>query len=270
MHKRTKLTQLIREQLYQKYKEWFQRKELTILYMVHYNTICKVIKRGKLWDFTVHKSTRNDYRSIEYNLKRLSRIELTINKKRAKRGNVVRYEKQYAWELWHIDVHKLKNIKGQNPKKKKYLASIIDDATRMSYTEIIHNKKAKTLAIFMKRAYKWFRNKGITIQTLLSDNGLEFTTHHKRSRQYHSFEKILAVLWIKHRYTRVCRPQTNGKVERFWRIIKDNFSSKYHFEDWKDFSIKFYQWLFEYNHKRKHWWIKFITPFEKLQLILIK
>jgi transposase InsO family protein len=95
---------------------------------------------------------------------------------------------------------------------------VIDDATRITYAEVLSNKRAKTLADFMRRAYKWFQNKGITIKKLLSDNGLEFTTHHKESRHLHSFEVMLQKLNIIHKYTRVRRPQTNGKIERFWRL----------------------------------------------------
>jgi len=43
----------------------------------------------------------------------------------------------------------------------------------------------------------------------MSDNGLEFTTHHKLSKPEHSFEKMLVKLNIKHSYTKVRRPQTN-------------------------------------------------------------
>jgi hypothetical protein len=39
------------------------------------------------------------------------------------------------------------------------MASVIDDATRLDYSEVLPNKKAKTLANFVKRAYKWFKNK---------------------------------------------------------------------------------------------------------------
>lgn len=31
--------------------------ELSVYYRVHYNTIRKIIKRWKNWDFSVHKST---------------------------------------------------------------------------------------------------------------------------------------------------------------------------------------------------------------------
>jgi hypothetical protein len=39
------------------------------------------------------------------------------------------------------------------------MTSIIDDATRINYSEVLPNKKAKTLANFIKRVYLWFKNK---------------------------------------------------------------------------------------------------------------
>ena len=90
-----------------------------------------------------------------------------------------------TWELVHIDLHKGKILSEKIQKKKKYIAWIIDDATRLQYWEILSDKKAKTLAGFIKRAYAWFKN--IELQ-LMSDNWLEFTTHHKLSRLKHSFE----------------------------------------------------------------------------------
>ena len=96
-------------------------------------------------------------------MKQIFKKEKKIQKK-LNRDKILRYEKEMAWEMVHIDVHKRKNIKWENPNKKKYMASIIDDATRMSYTETLPNKKAKTLSEFLKRAYKWFKNKGVTIK----------------------------------------------------------------------------------------------------------
>ena len=71
-----------------------------------------------------------------------------------------------------------------------------------------------------------------------------------------------------HKYTRVKRPQTNGKIERFWRIFEEQFFRKYTFSSNKDFNMKFKDWLVFYNTKRKHWWIKFITPMQKLEILL--
>lgn len=157
-----------------------------------------------------------------------------------------------------------------DPKKKKYAVALVDDATRMKYLEILPNKKAKTLATFMKRAYLWFKSRGIIFKRLLSDNGLEFTTHHKKARTAHSFEKMLLKLNIVHKYTKVRRPQTNGKVERFWRIFNEEFFFKYTFSSWKVCNIQMKDWICYYNTKRKHGGIKYMTPLQKFEKLLLE
>ena len=276
MHKLTKLTPFMRKEIYAKYNKkmtetkWKKKEEcyqeLWEYYRVHINTIRKIIKRGKHWDFSIHKSTTRA--NLWHRFKSFTKSEKKLLKRLERESWIVRYEKEMAGEMVHIDLHKQKNIKWENPKKKKYWAWVIDDATRITYAEVLPNKRAKTLADFMRRAYKWFLSRGITIKKLLSDNGLEFTTHHKESRHLHSFEIMLQKLNIIHKYTRVRRPQTNGKIERFWRIINDNFFFKHSFTSHKDFSMKFMDWLTFYNYKRPHWGIKYMTPMEKFEKLL--
>lgn len=276
MHSRTKLTPFLRKEIHAKYKvkmrstKWKKKEEyyeeLATFYRVHYNTIRKVVYRGDKHDFMVHKSTTRA--NLGHCFKKHTKAERKLLKTLKRESGIIRYEKAMAWELAHIDVHKQKNIKWENPKKKKYWAGVIDDATRITYAEVLPNKRAKTLAAFMKRAYKWFLVKGITIKKLLSDNGLEFTTHHLVSRHLHSFEVMLAKLSIIHKYTRVRRPQTNGKIERFWRIINDNFFFKHTFTSNKDFHMKFMDWLAFYNLKRPHGGIGKLTPMQKLEKLL--
>ena len=278
MHKLTKLTSFTRKEIYRKYTEKMREtkwkgkekfyKDIAPIYRVHYNIIRKVCKRWRIRDFEPHKSTRID--NLWYNFKNYVKIERKLLKRLYRESKIIRYEKEMAWELVHIDLHKRKNIKWENPKIKKYIAWIIDDATRLKYWEELPNKKAKTLALFIKRAYAWFKQKGITIKKLMSDNWLEFTTHHKLSRPRHSFEIMLKTLNIEHKYTRVRRPQTNWKIERFWKIFEEQFFRKYEFSSTKDFNIKFKDWLVYYNTKRKHWWIKYITPMQKLENLLEK
>jgi hypothetical protein len=278
MHKLTKLTSFTRKEIYRKYTEkmvetkWKNKekfyKEMAPIYRVHYNIIRKVCKRWKRWDFEPHKSTVKD--NLWHNFKNYVKAERKLYRKLKRENEIIRYEKEMAWELVHIDIHKVKNIKWQNPKKKKYLAWVIDDATRLEYSETLPNKKAKTLAWFIKRAYAWFEKKWIIIKKLLSDNGLEFTTHNIPSRKYHSFEIMLEKLKIQHKYTKVRRPQTNWKIERFWKIFEEHFFRKYEFSSWKDFNLKLQDWLVYYNTKRKHWWIKYITPMQKLENLLEK
>ncbi len=278
MHKLTKLTPLFRKEIWIKYKnkmritKWKNKEafyfELAEYYRVHYNTIRKIIKRARKGDFTVHLSTV--YSELWWKFKLYIKKEKKLLKKLKRESEIIRYEKEMAWELVHIDLHKRKNIKWENPKKKKYMAWIIDDATRLQYWEVLSDKKAKTLAWFIKRAYAWFKKHWITIKKLMSDNWLEFTTHHKLSRPKHSFEIALVKLNIKHSYTRVRRPQTNWKIERFWKIFEEQFFRKYEFSSNKDFNLKVKDWFVFYNTKRKHWGIQYITPMEKLENLLIK
>lgn len=276
MHKLSRLTPYKRQEIYRKYKEKMRStkwecketfyEEQWKYYKVHVNTIRKICKRWKNNDFEDHKSTtvKNQW----HNFKKYCKLEKKLYKKLQKEKETRRYEKEMAWELVHIDVHKLKNIKGENPKKKKYLAGMIDDATRTQYLEKLPDKKAKTLAWFLKRWHVWFKNKGITIKKIMSDNGKEFTTHHISSRKYHSFEIMLNILNIVHKYTRIYHPQTNGKIERFWRIFNEDFFFKYTFTSWKDLNMKMKDWIVYYNTKRKHWWIWYIPPLQKLENLL--
>jgi len=77
----------------------------------------------------------------------------------------------------------------------------------------------------LRRATYWFKVRhSIGFKRILTDNGKEFTTHWKEGRKYHSFEKEMKRLGIVHFYTKPYRPQTNGKVEAFWKIIlKESF-----------------------------------------------
>lgn len=181
----------------------------------------------------------------------------------------LRYEKENPGELGHIDVKKCKNVKWQDPKKKKYHAALNDDCTRITYCEVIPDKKAKTLSGFLKRATKWFKEKhSIEFKAIMTDNGKEFTTHWwPYARKHHSFEKMLKQLNIKHKYTRVRRPQTNGKIERFWRILSDEFMTKYTFQDWKDYNQRMHTYMFYFNNSRRHGWIGYQYPVQKLQTL---
>lgn len=188
---------------------------------------------------------------------------------KASKEQSVRYEKSLPGDLGHVDLKKAKNIKGQNPKKKKYYSQLLDDCTRITYVEVLSDKKAKTLAEFIQRAVRWFQEKhNIQFRAILSDNGKEYTWHSKKGKENHSFEKTLKKLNIKHKYTRVRRPQTNGKAERFWRILNEEFASAYQFSSWQEFNIYMKKWLYKYNHFRKHGGINYQTPIEKYKSLL--
>ena len=52
----------------------------------------------------------------------------------------------------------------------------------------------------------------------------------KTNKTHHPMERMLQELGIKHRYTRPYRPQTNGKIERFWRTLNEDLLDETTFE----------------------------------------
>lgn len=191
-----------------------------------------------------------------------------FDKKRKKKEVVIRYEKELPGQLGHIDTKKLKNIKGTDPKKKKYQFALVDDATRIPYVEILPNKKSKTAADFLQRAVAWFQmSTDITFDKILSDNGKEYTFHTKKGKKLHKFELMMKKLGIKHIYTKVRRPQTNGKVERFFKTLDLELHNVNKYKSYKDRNIKLKKYLEHFIFSRFHMGIKGQTPYEKLMKI---
>ncbi len=179
---------------------------------------------------------------------------------------IKRYEKQAPGELAHIDMTKIpKDIRCSFKVKELYVAALCDDCTRLTYAEILKNKKSSTTAYFMARALSWFKQiYNFEFESVMSDNGPEFKGSIDKE---HPFETICHELGIKHIYTRPYRPQTNGKVEAFWKIIKNEFFYPNSFESDKDLIMNLGNFLFEYNHLRRHGGLNYETPFDKLQKV---
>ena len=265
MHNSTKLSVRLRKQAYEQYSDWVQIQDIAHYFHVHRNLISKIIRRWKQWDFSVHSSCRLWYKSLMYWLKKIDFIVHKIKQKQQRYWSIIRYEKEYAWELIHIDLHKLKNIKGQDPKKKKYHAWVIDDATRVCYSEVLPDKKAKTVALFFKRAAQWFKDHEVTIKAVLCDNGKEFTTHRAQWKEGHIFTKTCKELNIKQRFTRVRRPQTNWKIERRRRTSQSEWFRQLQFNNWKEVEQSLLSYMYRYNNIRKYWslWSPPITILEQ-------
>jgi len=74
----------------------------------------------------------------------------------AQKEIIKRYEKVTPGELAHIDLTKVpKDICMVFKIKDLYVAGLEDDCTRLTYSEILKDKKASTLTYFMARAPSW-------------------------------------------------------------------------------------------------------------------
>jgi len=187
-----------------------------------------------------------------------------------KKEIIHRYEKKIPGELVHGDTFNLPKALFED-KKQRYLKGVIDDCTRLNYVETIDRKAAFEAGGAMLRAGKWFDIHGIEIETMMSDNGGEYTSTygHKRpkNRAKHVFEMMLAYEGIKHIYIKPYRPQTNGKIERFWKILRDELLPGLKSLKIEEFNEKLKQFMYYYNYLRPHGGIKYLTPLQKLESV---
>ena len=67
---------------------------------------------------------------------------------------------------------------------------------------------------------------------------------------------------IRHKYTLPYRPQTNGKIERFWRTLEEDFLEGSLYEDIDDLKDALLGFLVYYNDHRSHSSLQGLTPKE--------
>lgn len=177
-----------------------------------------------------------------------------------------RYERERPGELVHVDVKKIAAIppgggwrmhgKAKRPRRVfagyRYIHTAVDDRTRLAYSEVLHDEQADTAAAFLARSVSWFANHRITIERVLTDNGGCY-----RSR---AWAGACAAASITHKRTRPYRPQTNGKVERFHRILLEEWA---YIRDWTsetDRVVGYQRFMHFYNHHRPHGALGWLTP----------
>ena len=93
---------------------------------------------------------------------------------------------------------------------------MIDDHSRVAYSEAHDDETATTAVAVLHRAVEWFTDRGVTVERVLSDNGGAYRSHLWRG--------TCEELSITPKRTRPYRPQTSGKVERFHRTMADGWA----------------------------------------------
>ncbi len=172
--------------------------------------------------------------------------------------------KKRAGELGHIDCHYLPKDLIVNDPTRYYLVCIIDDCSRVAWTEVVKDIRSLTVMFSALKIINLLNVEyKIQFEEMLSDNGSEFST--RTNKENHPFERMLLELGVKHRYTRPYRPQTNGKVERFWRTLNDDLIDGTTFDSLENFRDELEQYLLYYNQARPHQGLNGAIPHEFLQ-----
>ena len=172
--------------------------------------------------------------------------------------------KDYEPGYLHVDIKYLPKL--PNDTQKRYLIVAIDRATRWVYFEIINDKEAKTAARFIEKLYQICP---VTIKTILTDNGKEFTdrftaTGEREPTGNHDFDKACAELSIEHRLIPPKHPQTNGMVERFNGRISQVVKTT-HFANIDEMTATLNQYLKTYNHHVVQRNLNHLTPIKAMK-----
>ena len=182
-------------------------------------------------------------------------------------GQVVRYQREHPGELLHLDVKKLGRIpdggghrvhgRATAPRGRgigyEYVHSLLDDRSRVAYSQILEDETGETSARFLLEAASFFAGLGVTIQRVLTDNA-------KACTDSVVCLETAADLGIRLKRTRPYRPQTNGKVERFHRTLKHEWAYRRAYGSNTERREAFEAWLDFYNHRRPHSALNGLAP----------
>ncbi len=198
-----------------------------------------------------------------YNIiKRYNLNKLTPKMKKKHRKII----KKRAGDMAHIDCHYLAKDIVRGVSDRLFLIAIIDDATRIVGVEVISDIKSLTTMFATMRLLNYFKQTyDIEFKELLSDNGSEFGRKNMKSPEKHPFERLLIETGIKHRYIRPYRPQTNGKIERFWKTIESDLLEDMIFDSVDHLMDELSQYIYYYNYQRPHQGINGDTPISFLK-----
>ena len=85
------------------------------------------------------------------------------------------YEKVTSGELAHIALTKVsKDLRIVFKIEDLYITALKDDCTRLTYAEILKDKRTSSLTYFMTRALSWFKQiYNFEFEKVLSDNATE-------------------------------------------------------------------------------------------------
>jgi len=182
---------------------------------------------------------------------------------RASKTTAVRYERDRPGELIHVDVKKLGRIppgggwrawgraattagKKQRRVGYDYVHSVVDDHTRLAYSEILPDEQGDTCAGFIARAAEFFASHGIArIKEVMTDNHWSYT-------KSNAVSDVIDMLGATHITIRPHCPWQNGKVERFNRTLQIEWAYRQVFASNHQRSEALQPWLQYYNQQRRH------------------
>ena len=141
-------------------------------------------------------------------------------------------------------------------KQSVYLIGYIDDFSRfVTGLGLYMAQKSDNVLEVLRRAVAEYKAPA----EILTDNGRQYTSWRGKAQ----FEKEMIRMQIKHIRSQPHHPQTQGKIERFWKTIKEEFFARTLFEGFEDMQDRTRLWIQYYNFKRPHQGIGGLCPADR-------
>ncbi len=185
-------------------------------------------------------------------------------------GAPVRYVRERAGELVHVDVKRLGRVpdggghrmlgpsaRNHLGRGHDYLHVAVDDATRVAYVAVRPDEQAASTLSFIAEAVAFFAAHGVRVERVMTDNAWTYT--HSTS-----LAALLRQLGIRHLRTRPRRPQTNGKAERFIGTLQREWAYARLFRSNDERLASLPGWVDAYNRRRPHAGLEGQTPMSVL------
>jgi transposase InsO family protein len=184
------------------------------------------------------------------------------------REPIVRYERARPGELVHVDAKKLgriivpgHRITGDRTRRAagkagwQYLFVAIDDASRLGFAGLSPDETADSALGFLEQLLRFYRQHGIEVERVLTDNGKCFKRRWGDACSQHQ---------IRAKKTRPYRPQTNGKAERFIRTLLERWAYAYPYTHEHQRTAALPAALDSYNRFRPHRALGGQTPLQRV------
>jgi transposase InsO family protein len=190
---------------------------------------------------------------------------------RSSKSTAVRYEREHPGELVHMDVKKLGRIPdgggwrahGRSEQVRgrgngyDYVHSLIEDHSRLAYSEVLDDEKGTTCAAFLTRAAAYFKAAGITrIERVMTDNAFAYRF---------SIGDVVAALGAKQVFIKPHCPWQNGKVEPLNRTLATEWAYRQAFTSNQQRRDALAPFIEFYNNQRRHTALGGNTPASRMQ-----
>ena len=193
---------------------------------------------------------------------------------RSSKQTAIRYERRRPGELVHIDVTKLGRIPdgggwralGRAARETTYdrtrklgydyVHSLVDDYSRLAYSEVLPDEKGATCAAFLARGAAYFADHGIErIERVMTDNAWAYK---------YSLRAVCSSLGARQKFIKPHCPWQNGKVERLNRTLATEWAYQQAFTSNDQRSTALAPWIEHYNTRRRHSALGGLPPISRL------